>query len=426
MISFSGRVGTVLTSVAVALLASASASSQSVNLIENELDGVRDGLFELGPFYATPVVRFSTGYDSNTLSTPDPQQDISAMFGPGIQLRLPLGSRAFFDVYQEVDFVYYREQVALRQVFNITRVGGGWGSRRFLLAVDDEFRDETQRPTSEFDFPVETRTNHFETSLTMALGWRHELRARYHQYKTEIRDQTLEDPTIPSRLNNVQDSISVDFARQVTSKTRAIVEGFFETQAFDDDIRDNESYGARAGFDFSPKSPRALVPSTNETGITGRVMVGFRKLVPVADSRFGYTGPIGAADVRLTSASRHRLRGVYERDVVPSILTDNWYFVQNRVGAFFRWQLHERFSIEPGAIVGDNNYPRPRITQDVDGEIVEEEIVDEHLSLQLSFEYNIQRSWFVGVTTQYFDRRSNVVAFDKGRVVANFNLILRP
>ena len=77
-------------------------------------------------------------------------------------------------------------------------------------------------------------------------------------------------------------------------------------------------------------------------------MVGFRKLDPVDADRVDYTGLIGTADVSVTSSRRHRLHGVFKRDIVPSILEENWYFVENRVGAFFRWQLHERFSIEPG------------------------------------------------------------------------------
>ena len=121
------------------------------------------------------------------------------MFGPGIQLGLPMGSSAFLDLFQEVDFVYYREQVDLRQVFNVTRVGGGWGGRRFFLQIHDQFRDETMRPTSEFDFPVETRTNQLVASMTMALGWRQKLRARYQQHRNEICEGSVDDPTIPMR-----------------------------------------------------------------------------------------------------------------------------------------------------------------------------------------------------------------------------------
>lgn len=411
--------------VGVALFASVSANAQSVNLIEERLDGVRDGFFELGPFYATPVIRLATGYDSNALSTPDAQADINATFGPGIRLGLPLGSSAFLDLYQEVDFVYYREQVDLRRVFNITRVGGGWGGRRLLLQIHNEFRDETERPTSEFDFPVETRTNQFVASLTMALGWRQKLTARYQQHRDEIREDSVDDPTIPFRLNNTRNVVSLDLRRNVTSKTEAVVEGFFEDLQVDDFTRDSTSYGARFGFDFSPAVLGALVSSSDEAGIAGRFLVGFRKLVPADAFRVDYTGLIGTADVSVTSSSRHRLRGVFGRDIVLSILAENWYFVENRVGVFYRWQLHERFSVEPGAVLGQNDYPLPRMVEGEDGE-VEETIVDEHRSFLLTLEYNIRKSWFIGVTTSYLERRSNVFAFDKDRLLVSFNLVLRP
>jgi hypothetical protein len=257
----------------------------------------------------------------------------------------------------------------------------------------------------------------------MALGWRHTLRAQYQRHESEIRDQVIDVPTVPMRLNNVLDTVSLNFVRRVTAKTDAIVEGFVEKRHVDDSTRDGDSYGARAGFDFSPHVGGVLVPSTEGAGLAGRLMLGFRKLVPADVSRVDYTGLIGNADVSLTSSGRHRLRGVYERDVVPSVLDDNWYFVQNRVGAFFRWQFHDRFSLEPGAILGDNNYPLPRV---VDGTDLEEEIVDEHTSFQLTFESRIRPSWFVGVTAQYLQRTSNVVAFGKDRLLITFNLTLRP
>ena len=61
-----------------------------------------------------------------------------------------------------------------------------------------------------------------------------------------------------------------------------------------------------------------------------------------------------------------------------------------------------------------------------DGEILEEEIVDKHTSLELTLKYNIRKSWFIGVTTHYLERRSNVFAFDKDRLLVSFNLVLRP
>ena len=159
---------------------------------------------------------------------PEAQADIAALFGPGIRLALPMGSNAFLDMFQEVDFVYYKDNVDLRRIFDITRVGGGWGGRRYLIQINNEFRDETRRPTTEFDSPVEIRTNRFDASMTFALGWRHQLRARYEQTRSKIGETAIDDRTILDRLNSVRDTVSMDFSRRVSAKTNTLAEIFYE------------------------------------------------------------------------------------------------------------------------------------------------------------------------------------------------------
>ncbi len=410
----------------VAPLAAAPAGAQSVDLIEERLTDVRSGFFELGPFYATPALRFSGGYDSNALSTPEAQADIAALLGPGIRLALPMGSNAFFDMFQEVDFVYYKNNVDLRRIFDITRLGGGWGGRRFLLQINNEFRDETRRPTTEFDTPVEMRTNQFEASTTFAFGWRHQLSARYDQTRSKIVEAVIDDSAILDRLNYVRDSVSVDFSRRVSAKTNALTQVFYERLSIDDPTRDSDSYGMRAGFDFSPTlSSGSIVPSNPSAGTSGQLLLGFRRLIPVNVNLAEYAGLIGSVDVVYVSAAGHRLSGIFSRDVVTSILGGNSYFIEQRFGGSFRWQLHRRFSIEPGVRKGQNEYPLPRVLM-VDDEVVEQEILDEHISYRLSLTYGVRPGFDVGVTTEYLDRRSNVVLFEKNRLMVNFFMTLAP
>ncbi|TDI45092.1 MAG: hypothetical protein E2P02_08205 [Acidobacteria bacterium] len=410
----------------IALLIAAPSGAQSVDLIEERLTDVRSGFFELGPFYATPVVRFTGGYDSNALSTPEAQSDIAALLGPGIRLALPMGSNAFFDMFQEVDFVYYKDNVDLRRIFDITRLGGGWGGRRFLLQINNEFRDETRRPTTEFDSPVEMRTNEFDASMTIALGWRHQLSARYDQTRSKIEKTLIDDGAILDRLNYVRDSVSMDFSRRVSAKTNAVTQVFYEKLSIDDPTRDSDSYGMRAGFDFSPTlSSGSIVPSSPSAGLSGQLLVGFRRLIPVDVNRVEYAGLIGSVDAMYVSSDGHRLAGIFSRDAVTSILGENSYFIEQRFGGSFSWQLHRRFSIEPGIMRGKNDYPLPRLLT-VDGDVIEQEIVDEHISYRLSFTYGIRPGLDVGVTTEYLDRRSNVLLFEKNRLMVNFFMTLAP
>ena len=407
-------------------LAAASGEAQTVDLIESELVGVRRGFVRLGPFYVTPSLQFSTGYDSNALSTPVAESDVNARVGPGIRLALPLGSAAFVDVYQEMDYVYYREQTELRRWFDITRVGAGFGGRRFVFKVTDEFRDETGRPTSEFDFPVEQRSNQLEGSLALALGWRHLLRFGYGRSLFEIQ-QGLEGndaPTIEARLNRDQDRAFLDFGRRLTAKTGAVAEGFFETLRFDDTSRDADSYGARFGFEFSPSGGNPLTATDLPLAgsfLNGRFLLGFRSVEPIDPNRVDFTGLIGSVDVTFGFGEGQRLQALYSRDIQPSIFDDNWYFIENRVGAAFTYQLTERFSVTPGFSIGQNRYPLPGETEDGEGEIF-----DDHRTFRLAFDVRITERWTVGVASDYLDRESNVRAFTKDRLQVGFTMSFRP
>ncbi len=409
--------------LAVFFAAAGSVEAQPVDLIDRELEGVRKGFFRLGPLYVTPSFLISTGYDSNALSTPVAESDVTARVGPGIRLAVPLGSAAFVDVYQEVDYVYYREQIELRRWFDITRVGAGFGGRRFVFKFTDEFRDETGRPTSEFDFPVEQRTNQLEGSLALALGWRHLLRFGYGRSFFEI-EEGLSDPAVAARLNRDQDSAFANFGRRLTAKTSAVAEGFYESFQFDDTSRDGDSFGGRFGFEFSPVGGDPL--TTTElpfagSFLNGRFLLGFRRVQPTDPERVDFTGLIGSVDVTFGFGEGQRLQALYSRDVVPSIFDENWFFIENRWGAAFTYQITDRFSVTPGFSIGQNRYPLPGETEEGT-----EEIFDDHRTVRLAFDFRITERWTVGVASDYLDRNSNVFAFAKDRLQVGFTMSYRP
>jgi hypothetical protein len=409
--------------VAAVLAAVCSAEAQTVDLIESELTGVRRAFFQVGPFYVTPSLQVTGGYDSNALSTSTAESDVTARVGPGVRLALPLGSSAFVDVYQELDYVYYREQVDLRRWFDVTRVGAGFGGRRFLFHITDEFHDETGRPTSEFDFPVQQRTNQLEGSLALALGWRHLLRLGYSRAMFEIREG-LDDSIVANRLNRNQDRAFLDLGRRLTAKTNAVAEGFFETLRFGDVSRDADSYGARFGFEFSPGGGNPLAASELPlvgSFLNGRFLLGFRTVEPIDPDRVDFSGLIGSVDVTVGFGEGQRLQALYSRDIRPSIFDDNWYFVENRFGAAFTYQMTDRVSVTPGFTVGQNRYPLPQET--VEGE---EEIFDDHRSFRLAFGVRVTERWTVGIALDSLQRDSNVQAFAKDRLQLGFTMSYRP
>jgi hypothetical protein len=270
---------------------------------------------------------------------------------------------------------------------------------------------------------VEQRTNLLEGSLALALGWRHLVRFGYARSFFEIEDG-LDDPTIAPRLNRDQDRAYLDFGRRLTAKTTAVAEGFFETLRFGDISRDADSYGARFGFEFSPAGGDPLTATDLPiagTFLNGRFLLGFRSLQPIDVEMVDYVGLIGSVDVTLGFGDGQRVQALYSREVVPSILHQNWFFVENRWGASFRYQFTERLSVTPGFALGQNRYPLPAETEDG-----EEQIFDDHRTFRLAFDVRVSERWTVGVASDYLDRESNVVAFTKDRLQVGFTMSFRP
>ena len=311
-------------------------------------------------------------------------------------------------------------------VYDTTRVGGGFGGRRYLTEVQYEFQDDIRRPTSEFDLPVEQRTNILDASLTLALGWRNQLSARYSNNRAKIRGELVEAGSVAERLNSERHTGSIDLVRRLSSRTDGVVEGYFERIDFEDATRDADSYGMRFGFDFASSwRRRAETVEDVTSGISGQLLLGFRNLAPQDPTRPDFIGLTGDVDVRFTTSDLNRLGVTFTRDYRPSIFEDNWYFIETRAGAYFRWQVIDRLVLQPGASFGDNRYPLPRLIEDEDGNVTEQRIQDEHFLYSLLIDVNVRPGWFVGVTAEYFDRRSNLGAFQKDRLQVYLNLSLR-
>jgi hypothetical protein len=115
------------------------------------------------------------------------------------------------------------------------------------------------------------------------------------------------------------------------------------------------------------------------------------------------------------------LQALYSRDIQPSIFDDNWFFIENRVGGAFTYQMTERFSVTPGFSIGRNRYPLP-------GEGLEagEEIYDDHRTFRIAFDVRVTERWTVGVASDYLERESNVRAFAKDRLQVGLTMSYRP
>ncbi len=150
--------------------------------------------------------------------------------------------------------------------------------------------------------------------------------------------------------------------------------------------------------------------------IRGQALFGYKRLIPDSSTQADFSGLIGSADV-VFPAGRTRLRGLYSRDTVPSILDNNWFFVENRFGGSIDFYLAQRFFVRPGAVIGRNTYPSPSSFVNADGEDVLEVVLDKFQIYSFSFNYELRPDLIVRIGGDYWIRNSNYPAFNKDRFV---------
>ena len=91
---------------------------------------------EAWPFHMQPQIRIGAGYDSNSLSSASATEqidDFTARIAPGIRVVPQMKNRAFLEIYEEVNFVYYNQVEDLRDIYNVTRLGGRDGRQEGRL-----------------------------------------------------------------------------------------------------------------------------------------------------------------------------------------------------------------------------------------------------------------------------------------------------
>lgn len=381
------------------------------SLIEQEIEReLQSSIFHYGPFYLAPKVFVGGGYDSNPLSSSlDPQPDVAFLATPAVNVVIPFKRRAMLEIYEEVDLLYYREQTELNGAYNATRVGGTIGARKVMMNFAYDFIDIRARPTSEVDVPLNQTSTQYGGGLTFALGSKQQLNLNYSHYKFRIDDQQfLVDDVIVSRaLDRTEDAIRVNLTRILTSKTSALLEGFFEKQDFsEEDTRNpnNDQYGLLAGVAFTPTEY-----------LSGRMLLGYKRINPDVPEQAYFSGLIGSVDAFFRPVEWVGFGVIYSRNSNPSVRENNWFYIENQYGGSVRFFVSEAITVSTGATWGTNSYPRPAIVEDSNGEETEVKIKDDFNNFSINLTYRFSEHWRLNFGAIHQSRDVNVPLTEKRR-----------
>lgn len=326
-----------IVAIAVSLLGLCAAAPLGAQSPED--DAAEGARFRLGPIRFTPAIAItSLGVDTNVFNTAvDPEQDVTAVFGPKVDYWLRLG-RARLSGSSTLDYAYFKEFESQRSFGTTQRLRLAVPLTRVTPFVEGTFTSTRQRPGYEIDARARRQESGGRAGLDLHLTSKSTVRlaAGRAQYRFDANDTFL-DQNLSTRLDRDSDVAQVEFRQKLTPLTTFVVAGERQQDRFVySPQRDADSIRVMPGFEFKPF---AL--------IDGSVAVGYRQfdttsaLVPdfegiVADADLGYT----LRATRFTVRTRRDIEYSFEALDPYYVLTDVNGSVTQRITS--RWDLVAR------------------------------------------------------------------------------------
>jgi hypothetical protein len=417
------RILAILLLVSISGLASAqvvpNAQKKPEGLMEVLIDqALQNTLFRAGIFYVQPNLNIFGQYDSNGLSladTDNPESDYNFQAVPSILVYLPFQSRALLEIDEAVQFIYYRELQDLNGVFNSTRAKFTIGGRRVLFTISDDFHYERIRPTQEFDFPANSRTNNFFSSFTLGLGERSALEAGFTSSTDRITEDIVNPTGIPLSdfFDRTENRAFVELRRSISERTAFVTNVYYEKLNFAEESvqPDASTWALQGGFSFQARG-----------NITGQALIGYKHLEPDVAGLPDYNGIIGSGSVRVRVGERTTIGIDYARDVQPSVSAENWFFIESRVIPSIEFFVTRELSVYGAIGFGKNSYELPGEIIGDNGELTIGEIKDDSTYADLGVRYKIKNYWNVYVAGNWLTRDSNFPRSEKDRYLISWGI----
>jgi len=129
------------------------------NRIERAVDSfVQSHKHRLGPFRFQPRLSIRGGFDSNTVfgnQKSNLEDDFFVSVVPGISGGLRFGSRAYFKILQDYDFIYYFKNEQRRDIFGTTLAQFVTGTPKVLVTIEGGYSRRKDQVNQEIDEPIE-------------------------------------------------------------------------------------------------------------------------------------------------------------------------------------------------------------------------------------------------------------------------------
>ena len=396
------------------LLPLGTARGQNYQYFSSLLDEIdRDARWRFGPFHIASSFQIrNIGYDSNIYQMPEdlnPVSDYTANVSLPSKIYLNYRNGLVLSLAVVPEYAFYASQKQERS-FNYSLLPELRVRlfRGIVLSGGYEYDKSRRRPTSEFDIRALEKSNtlrgsvFIETARLTAFG----LSGSIRELKYEDIYAPEEENSLSRSLNRQESRADLEFYYRIYSDTLLFLDGGYTEYDFQypsSYYRNSYSFQFYSGLRF-PLLGR----------IRGTVTLGYKSLVPRMKNLEGFSGLVGDTSFSLR-LSRLIFRVLYRRDCYFSFWQENLYFVEGLWGAGLSVYPTSFLRLDYDYRQGRSDYPGLISITLPDGtpEVIERS--DQNRYHTISVVYRIARDLGIGLTGNYWQRRSNYYQINRNR-----------
>jgi hypothetical protein len=370
----------------------------------------------IGIFRVQPRLIIGSAYDSNAFSTQNFEtSDYYGSIAPGASVVLKLGHRAYFVFQENINFVFYKEQDQLNDIFDTTSGTFGIGSRRLLFNVGGSYINQKARIDEEFDQPAQQKLTDINADLSFALRRRTGIFFSYGQNKSIY--ELAED--IPTELPITPDTQTYEYGggvdEEIGNRIRFVFGGSFGKIRFLNLIAPNGEVEPESNF-------WKLLAGLEFRGdqLAGRTRVGFGHTESIDISGESFDDFIIDSDVIYKFGKRLAVGGVLKRARTISGLSDTNFRLTTLGGIKGCVPLDRRrdLFVDGLWILGRNNYGDQIVLDD------QSVTKDSFHRLESGINFGLPKNLVFRFGTTYQNRDSNISTLTKDRFTFNIGIAL--
>jgi hypothetical protein len=374
-----------------------------------------------GPLRVRPLIEVEdVGYDDNIFSgSTNPEEDYTATIAPSVDGLVLLGSRAFFEFTEKLEYVTFVEN---SDQSYLNQLGEGRLTvpfRRMGVFADVQIDRVQERPQDQLDLRRNRDTNGFGGGVILLPGSRTELELSANWSDWEFSDEDVDPLLIADELDRTESGASLVARYALTSRAWLTLDSSTEAIEFenpvvieDEVLRDCREWTTLVGMQFGSDGP-----------LRGEARVGVTDIEAEDPVLPAFTEPVG--DVSLGYQLNPRTTVFYNarRQAGFSASSDTTYFLIAEHEVRFLQYVTHFLGVEAATQVGRLTFPdAPEISREFGRE---DDIQRYEVALRLRVRENsLGRRVEYRLRASRYRRDSNTELTDVSRSTVGLGLVL--